>query len=98
MKVYRLVECSGTYEDYTEMHVGTYLDKERAKNAKKENEEINKQAEEQAILCDQCYDTGKCQQLCLSFKASSVNKSECVNWSTHWGPCIYRIDEEEVIE
>ena len=103
MKVYRLVECSGMYEDYTELRIGTYASKEKAKEVKKQQEKMHKDAEEQAILCDQCYtcdDNGNdvCQKLCLSFKALKNNPNDCANWSSTWEPCTYRIDEEEVIE
>lgn len=99
MKIYRLLECSGGNDKYSEIRIGTYLSKEKAKLMKKEQEELDKQAEEQAILCDQCRDSDNiCKQLCFSFKASKVNKNECVNWSNYWEPRIYRIDEEEVIE
>jgi len=103
MKVYRLVECSGSYEDYMEHHVGTYANKEKAIEARKQNEQLNKEAEEQAILCDQCLtcdENGRdiCQKLCMSFKALKNNPNDCANWSSSWGPCTYRIDEEEVIQ
>ena len=99
MKIYRLLECSGSDNKYCEIRIGTYLSKEKAKLVKKEQEELDKQAEEQAILCDQCCDSNSdCKQLCFSFKASKANKNECVNWSNYWEPHIYRICEEEVIE
>ena len=103
MKVYRLVECSGMYEDYTEIRIGTYASKEKAKEVRRQQEKMRKDAEEQAILCDQCYtcdDNGKdiCQKLCMSFKALKNDPNECANWSSTWEPCTYRIDEEEVIE
>lgn len=103
MKVYRLIECSGRYEDYTEFHIGTYARKEKAKEVEKSHKQMNKEAEEQAILCDQCYtcdDNGKdiCQKLCMSFKALKNNPHECANYSFAWEPRTYRIDEEEVIE
>lgn len=103
MKVYRLVECSGMYEDYIETRIGTYASKEKAKEVRKMHEKMHKEAEEQSILCDQCYtcdENGKdiCQKLCMSFKAFKNNQNECVNYSCTWEPCSYRIDEEEVIE
>ena len=103
MKVYRLVECSGMYEDYMEHRVGTYASKEKAKEVRKQHEQMHKQAEEQAILCDQCItcdENGKdvCQKLCMSFKALKNDPNDCANWSSAWEPCTYRIDEEEVIE
>ena len=38
MKVYRLVECSGIYEDYTEYRIGTYASKKKAEEVRKQQE------------------------------------------------------------
>ena len=99
MKVYRLVECSGCYEDYNEYRIGTYASKKKAQEVKKQHEQMAKEAEEQAILCAECVDDGEtCKKLCMSFKEVKGDKNDCANWSSYWDPATFRIDEEEVIE
>ena len=99
MKVYRLVECSGCYEDYHEYRIGTYASKSKAQEVKKQHEKMAKDAEEQATLCAECLDgVDECKRLCLSFKEVKGDKNDCANYSTLWDPSTFRIDEEEVIE
>lgn len=98
MKVYRLVECSGSFDNYTEHRVGTYASKKKAQEVRKQHEQMAKEAEEQAILCQECIEGDRCQKLCLSFKELNGDKNDCANWSSYWEPATYRIDEEEVIE
>lgn len=99
MKVYRLVECSGYYEDYNEYRIGTYASKSKAQEVKKQHEQMAKDAEEQAILCAECLgEMDGCKRLCLSFKEVKGDKNDCANYSTYWDPSTFRIDEEEVIE
>ena len=100
MKVYRLVECSGCYEDYNEYRIGTYASKSKAQEVKKQHEQMAKDAEEQAVLCSECMcdEPGVCKRLCLSFKEVKGDKNDCANYSTLWEPSTFRIDEEEVIE
>ena len=103
MKIYRVLECSGSYEDYMEYRVGTYASKNRALEAKKQEEQMAKDAEKQALLCQECMACSAngeviCQKLCLSFKEVKGDKNDCANYSSYWEPSTYRIDEEEVIE
>lgn len=98
MKVYRLVECSGCYEDYLEYRIGTYASKKKAQEVKKLHEQLAKEAEEQATLCFECIDEDGCKKLCMAFKEVKGDKNDCANWSSSWGPSTFRIDEEEVIE
>ena len=100
MRVYRLVECSGYYEDYCEYRIGTYASKSKAQEVKKQHEKMARDAEEQAVLCAECLSDidGGCQKLCLSYKEIKGEKNDCANYSTYWEPSTFRIDEEEVIE
>ena len=103
MKVYRLVECTGCYDDYSEYRIGTYASKKKAQEVRKQQEQIAKEAEEQALLCQECMtcdDDYKdvCQKLCLSYKEVKGSPNDCANWSSYWEPATYRINEEEVIE
>ena len=103
MKIYRVLECSGSYEDYMEYRVGTYLSKDKAIEAKKQHEQMAKDAEKQALLCQECMTCGNngediCQKLCLSFKEVKGDKNDCANWSSYWDPSTFKIEEEEVIE
>ena len=101
MKIYRLLECTGYYEDYFEHRLGTYLHKEDAIAARKKAETSSKEAEKQSELCAQCIgydDTEKCQRLCMSFKEVKGDPSDCANYFSIWEPATYKIEEEEVIE
>ena len=98
MKVYRLVECTGCYEDYCEYRIGTYASKKKAQEVMKQHEQMNKQAEEQAVLCAECLgDDEVCQKLCMSFKEVKGDKNDCENYSSYWDPATYRIDEDKTL-
>lgn len=98
MKIYRLLECSGEYEDYMELHRGTYLSKERAMKEKKKAEQLEKEAQEQSELCAACQFEDNCGKMCIHYKSSKGHPNECANYMMHWTYSIYRIEEEEVIE
>lgn len=94
MKIYRLLECSGEWEDYHEYRIGTYLTYDRAKEVMDEKVKLENEREEHSRMCCECeYGCGD-NHKCSDFKEDENH--ECLNYFTIWDTSTFRIDEEEV--
>lgn len=98
MTIYRLLECSGQYEDYHEYHIGTYSNYNRAREIKKKHEKLEEEAIKQARMCEDCECGCGTNPKCLGFKSLDNDEYECANWFSHWEDSTFKIEEEEVLD
>ena len=112
MKIYQIHEYSGTYEDYRDYIVGSYLNEEKARARKEELEHIEAEKQVKSDHCSLCpiLDTDviadtfdmavkRCSMYCRDAKITEDHFGyDCENYCCCWDEATYEIEEVEVEE
>ena len=111
MKIYQLHEYSGSYDDFRDMIIGSYLKKERAEEEKTKMETKEKELIKNSKRCTRCpfleEDFDNLDNLLLEYpdycdNAKFENEEDygidCKNYYTHWDKSTFEIKEVEVEE
>lgn len=114
MKIYQVHRIEGKYEDYTDIIVGSYLQKERAKQERIKLENEYYELYKKSKRCMACkitsspfislfmttYETdGVDPKNCPNADIVKTNgRAYCKNFCSYWDDVIFRIEEIEVEE
>ena len=113
MKIYQLHEYSGSYEDFCDMIIGSYLRKERAEEEKLKAETKEKELVNRSNKCQNCpliddFEDGFVDvNVLISENPNYCNEAKlengdygigCENFYTHWDEATFKIIEVEVEE
>ena len=107
MKIYQLHHYYGSYEDFSDIIIGSYLNVERAKEEKAKLDAKEKKLEEQSNKCAECpilYSDSldvidKYPNYCSKAKIEENEYGvECDNYYMYWGEDSFEIKEVEVEE
>ncbi|MDD5980170.1 MAG: hypothetical protein PUC23_03560 [bacterium] len=107
MKIYQLHHYHGSYEDFHDMIIGSYLKKDRAEEEKAKLDDKEKKLEEQGNKCAECpilYSDSldvvdKYPNYCSEAKLEESEYGvECDNYYIYWGEDSFEIKEVEVEE
>lgn len=105
MKIYQLHKYSGSYEDFSDDIIGSYLKPERAKEELGKAEKEEKKLRKEGRKCNSCpfvnygisYDPDfECENKAIETDASVGYY--CKNWYCHWDDATFEITEVEVEE
>lgn len=94
MTVFQVIECTGSYDDYHERVLGTYLNKDKAEDKIKQCERTVEGLRQEYEECADC-DYDKPCYLC-----EDKDDGWCVNWTDYdeMMDATYKLKEFEVIE
>ena len=112
MTIYQIHECSGEYEDYRDIIVGSYLNKDKAIAKMEELKHIDNERRVRAALCSECpiddvdimsenldIVVRICSKYCSDAKITEDRFGYgCDNYHGYWDETTYEIEEVEVEE
>ena len=112
MTIYQIHEYSGEYEDYRDVIVGSYLNKEKAKAKIEELQHIEAERQIKSDHCSLCpildndviddtFDVvvKRCSMYCRDAKITEDRFGyDCKNYCFGWDEATYEIEEIEVEE
>lgn len=95
-KLYRVLDCSGEWEDYHEYCVCSTFDKAVAEKVKKYMEKEEEETIELAKRCEECIHGCGDKEQCDDYVKDEYG--DCDNWFSHYNTSWFKIDTENVFD